>query len=509
MDNTNIKDTRKRVCEDINDSNYTEFIKPNPTSRLFKDLTGKKFNEWTVLGFAGGDRKWVCRCSCGRYKIVAAYSLTSGSSTSCGHATNNSFVDLTGQHFGEWTILSYVGEHKWRCQCSCGRIKDVNSSTLRSGTSTSCGCGKSKIMYKRYGESNNSRMLDHRSDWQIKALMTRESFASFISEHDSKPTTVELAEELGVGRACILNAAKRFNLTDMLELSPMYSHEEVNLCNYIKSIYNGEIVRNITGIINSYELDIYLPEKRLAIEFNGNYWHSDRQKDKMYHQKKTIAGIKEGIRIIHIYEYEWINKRDKIKNFLADTINGSSIRIEARNTDVCKISGSEAIDFENENHLQGYADASINMALKYDGNIVGIMTFKTPRFDTACQYELVRFCYKEHTTVVGGAERMFKHFLDEYNPTSIISYCDIGKFSGSTYTKLNFRVTENCLTEPGYVWVSGKDGTYLSRYQTMKSKLIEKGFGSADQTEDEIMNGKGYLKVYNSGNMKFVWTKNN
>lgn len=96
----------------------------------------------------------------------------------------------------------------------------------------------------------------------------------------------------------------------------MISEDEKESTDYIKSIYNNNIIIKDRTVIKPYELNIYIPEKRLAIEFNGNYWHSTEQKDYMYHQNKTIACAKQGIRLIHIFEYEWVNNKYKIKAFL-------------------------------------------------------------------------------------------------------------------------------------------------------------------------------------------------
>jgi hypothetical protein len=58
-------------------------------------------------------------------------------------------IDLTGQQFGEWTVLERAendkrGQAMWKCQCSCGTIKNIVGSTLRNGTSKSCGCKRTE-----------------------------------------------------------------------------------------------------------------------------------------------------------------------------------------------------------------------------------------------------------------------------------------------------------------------------------------------------------------------------
>lgn len=98
------------------------------------------------------------------------------------------------------------------------------------------------------------------------------------------------------------------------------SKTEFEIYDYVKSIYNGKIIKNTRKIIkddnHQYELDIYLPEIKLAIEFNGNFWHSTRFKDKYYHQIKSLLCFKQNVLLIHIYEFDYINNKDKCLNKL-------------------------------------------------------------------------------------------------------------------------------------------------------------------------------------------------
>ena len=99
------------------------------------DLTGQKFGDLTVIDYAG-NKKWNCRCSCGKTTTVFTYNLQSGSTKSCGH---NRRIDLTGQKFGDLTAINYAGDGKWNCQCSCGKTTTVATGALRSGGTKSCG----------------------------------------------------------------------------------------------------------------------------------------------------------------------------------------------------------------------------------------------------------------------------------------------------------------------------------------------------------------------------------
>ena len=288
------------------------------------------------------------------------------------------------------------------------------------------------------------------------------------------------------------------------------SDQETSVFNFIKSIYTGEIIKSDRAVLGGQELDIYIPEKHIAIEFNGSYWHSDIFKTKKYHQQKTIECIQKGIHLVHIFEYEWQDamQRNKIMKYLEFLLSNSKQKIQARQTKVDIISTEEAKQFLEEYHLQGYTPARTQIGITYNNKLIGVMTFGAPRFNNSFEYELIRLCYVSDLAVIGGTEKMFKFFVNLHNPESIISYCDITKFSGDTYIKLGFETSKDKLTEPNYVWVDKRNNKVLTRYQTKKTDLIKAGLGNKEDTEDEIMSSLGYFKVYNSGNIKFTWVKN-
>lgn len=108
------------------------------------------------------------------------------------------------------------------------------------------------------------------------------------------------------------------------------------LYEYVKLIYNGKIINNMFEILKNKELDIYLPDLRLAFEFDGTYWHTDPRfynaGDIIEHKKITAKEIWErnkqkelmceqlNIKLIRIKEYDWINDNENIKQYISDII---------------------------------------------------------------------------------------------------------------------------------------------------------------------------------------------
>ena len=445
-----------------------------------REIAGQTFGEWTVIENVSGSL-WRCKCSCGKIDCKTYYELISGKTTHCMSKvhTDAKLIDLKGKQFGKLAVVEYNRPY-WVCKCSCGKTINVLSCNLRNGSTTSCGCSA--------------------------FLFSKEDILKAINTFNEKPFIYELANLLNVGEATIKNYIQRYDLYDFINRT-YRSRYENDIVNYLTNRGITNIITSDRKIIAPQELDIYIPEKKLAIEFNGNYWHSEETKDKYYHQQKTIACAKKGIHLIHIFEYEWKAKYDNIIDIIDSTLKICTAKIYARNTIIKEVETEDAKTFLNTHHLQGYAPASINIGCYYNNELIGLMTFGKPRFNTNYQYELIRYCWKSHTTVIGGMEKMFKYFLNNYNVQSIITYCDISKFTGNTYIKLGFNPLEQAITQPGYVWYDHINNNILTRYKTQKAHLLELGLGIYGDTEDEIMHNLGYYKIYNSGNITMEWRK--
>ena len=272
---------------------------------------------------------------------------------------------------------------------------------------------------------------------------------------------------------------------------------------YIKSIYSGKIIQNDRSILNGKEIDIYLPEMNFAIEFNGLYWHSEVYKDKMYHQEKTILCENKGIQLIHIWEDDWLDKKDIVKDIIQSKL-GMNDKIPARKCTIKEVSSKESKEFLEKYHIQGNVNASIRIGLYYDDSLVEIATFGKLRNilhsnGQENQYELYRLCSKSGYTVVGGVSKLLTHFIRKYQPKQIVSYANLDISNGNVYNSFFKKIS---ITSPGYYW--SKDGYKYHRSNFTKHILVKNGYDK-NKTEEEIMHELGYYKVYDSGNIKYVW----
>ena len=288
------------------------------------------------------------------------------------------------------------------------------------------------------------------------------------------------------------------------------SSPELEIKSIINVMYNGKCIENPRSIIPPLELDLYYPEKNVAIEFNGNYWHDENHKPKDYHFNKFKLCKDKNIRLVSIYESDWYNKRDNIINLLKNIFIDSKI-IYARNCTISKLDYKTKSDFINEYHFYGDSNqGTISYGLYYNDELVSVMSFGKVRgqnklHNNKDHYELVRFVTKDNVRVTGGASKLFKKFISEYNPVYIICYSDNDFFTGETYNKLGFKL-KSLGESIDYQWVKGTKA--LSRYECMTNKLLEKypkyrNINIIGSIEDYVMHDLGYNKLYRCGNS--IW----
>lgn len=277
------------------------------------------------------------------------------------------------------------------------------------------------------------------------------------------------------------------------------SQEEKVLIGWLKSMNVNLIEKDRRFGI---ELDIFIPDKKIAIEFNGLYWHSEIYKDKMYHLHKSSICAENGVRLIHIWEDDWLYKQKIIKSILLNALGLIDDRIYSRKCDISLVSNKQKDEFLDNNHIQGRSSSSINIALKYNGDIVSLMTFGNRTINNRTEFELIRFCNKINTVVVGSASKLFSYFVKNYNYETITSFADISCFSGDLYKLLGFNYKHR--SDPNYWWVV--DGIRYHRFTYNKKRLIGEG-ADYKKTEVEIMYSKGHYRVFGCGQDKYIFKK--
>ena len=267
----------------------------------------------------------------------------------------------------------------------------------------------------------------------------------------------------------------------------------------------GVFCRKDKQLLNGKEIDIFIPDLMVGIEYNGNYWHSEEvmikaSKPITYHQDKTLLSKDKGIQLIQIFEHQWLEKSEIFKSVIANKL-GKSNKIYARKCKVVEL--KDCKEFLETNHLQGNCPSSTKLGLTYNDELVSVMTFGKPRFSNNHEYELIRFCNKLNTSVVGGASKLLKYFETKYKPKSLVSYANLQWSDGGLYNQLGFSV--NKVSKPNYWWTKGSS-TALTRYQCQKKRLM-KLLGdkfNPDLSEKANMENNGYSRLFDCGNIIFT-----
>lgn len=280
------------------------------------------------------------------------------------------------------------------------------------------------------------------------------------------------------------------------------SRMEKELGEILKS--NGiNVATNDRMVLEGYELDILLPDYNIAIEFDGLYWHNELNKTKNYHIEKTEKCLQKGIRLIHIFEDEWIENKELWISMILNMLQKSKEKIYARKCEVREIENKECNDFLAKNHIQGKCPSTIKIGLYYNQELVSVMTFGKSRHFIGSgkyQYELLRFCNKQNLNVVGGAGKLLSYFEKKYKPKSIVSYADRRWSVGNLYTKLGFVHTHN--SSPNYFYVVGNKRK--NRFNFRKSVLVSKYGCDENVSEKEFCMSKKWYRIYDCGTMVFV-----
>lgn len=335
------------------------------------------------------------------------------------------------------------------------------------------------------------------------------------SRFSTKPNLRELAQDLGIsdtsaGQIVIHNSCQQY-------IDYVYSYMETEVFEFLSVLIpNHEVQQNTHKIITPYELDIYIPDFKIGIECNPTATHNSSSGifnspvSPDYHKMKTDLCNEAGVFLFHIFGHEWTYKKDIIKSMLANLLGKTSRKIFARNTIVKEVAGKTAFDFLQANHRQGGVNCSERYGLYLDDELVALMTFSKARSSIGSgdySWELVRFCNLQNTSVIGGASKLFRHFLSVSNG-DVISFSDRAHTRGTLYERLGFqRVRES---SENYVWVDSKTDKAYHRLNAQKQNIeafLHDSNLDLSKSEKQLMEEHGYLQVFDSGTTLWKYSR--
>jgi len=376
-----------------------------------------------------------------------------------------------------------------------------------------------KTMFKKYGVKHNSQNEDIKLKKKNKILI--QSYSDRILTYTHVQPQFNIEEYTGVEYYKLykwkcakcnkifedyLNNAHSPVCRVCYPIGKIISKPETELADWIESL-GIEIQRNKRFSYDkrkSYEIDIYIPELKMGIEFDGIYWHSELAgKDKNYHLNKTDFFASQNINLIHVFENEWMFKKEIVKSIIKNQLNLTDDKIHARKCEVKTLAIEITRDFLNSNHLQGYSHAKIKLGLYYQEELVSIFTVNKPRFNNNYDYELVRYCNKVNTRVMGGFSKLIKAFKDMYPNKNLLSYVDRRYSQAKGYEKVGFKYIG--FTSPNYWYFKNNDFTVIyNRLKFRKKELLKLENFNENLTEWENMQINNYNRIYDCGNLKML-----
>ncbi len=225
--------------------------------------------------------------------------------------------------------------------------------------------------------------------------------------------------------------------------------------------------------------------------------------NKNYHKLKTELAKTNGYRCIHVFDWDDINK-------IIYQLQSKEV-IYARNCSIKLIENKEVVDtFLNLYHLQNTCTKQlICIGLYYKDILVELMTFGKPRYNKKYEWELLRLCSHKDFKIVGGSQKLFKYFINNYNPKSIISYCDLSKFTGDIYSKLGFKLKK--INNPSCHWYNIKTNQHITDNllrQLGFDKLLGKYFENYGKgsSNEELMLTHNFVKIYDCGQATYIYS---
>jgi very-short-patch-repair endonuclease len=448
------------------------------------------------------------------------------------------YKETSEERFSSWNNrerIDYIVAGKPNDRCHCGnilKIGRINCSPKCTGNNPINVAKSSKIqtanaserlakakdtLMEKYGVPHNNHIPACREarrlkrlDWSertfiqtfknygldIENFRDKESLQKII---DSCVSLSQLSENHFGGMP--LTTVQRHCMKYDTKLYPKSSSgAERELAEFIESL-GVEISTGNRILIKPLEVDIVVHEKKIAIEFDGIYWHSAARAEKNHLLDKTISVESKGYQLIHVFEHEWSFYKEILKSVIASKLGIYSEKHYARKCEVKQIPSEIGIEFFKRTHIQASSAASIYVGLFHGDRLVMCCSFGKPRFSKESDYELIRFSSELNTSITGGFSKILKFFKTNY-PGTILTYCDRRFSVGKTYSQFGEYLRS---TPPNYTWCHGSKLT-LSRYQTQKKKLktLFPDIYRDDLTEDAIMMKKQYHKMYDCGHHVYM-----
>lgn len=392
--------------------------------------------------------------------------------------------------------------------------------------------GKKKTkdkMMQRYGKPKFSMTADWKADMMrdpsklsvwLKFISSAQQAQTILYGYGHVPSYQELARDFGVTVSTISHWLQKFGLQEKVKYT--LSSMEDDVYQMLVSIDpNMNIQRHCRNIVPGRELDLYLPNFNMGIECDPTYTHNSSfgtawnkiPMSPKYHYVKNKQFMEKGVFVFHIFGYEWEHKRRIIESMIRSLTGNNSSKLYARQCAIKEVSYADALLFLEQNHRQGNSRSNIRLGLYYNDELVSLMTFSKTRAliggMNESTWELLRFCSKLDTTVVGAASKLFKHFVHSHKEVhKVRSFSDMAHTRGNLYSTLGFQLSHE--SAPGYVWVSINTDQAYHRMNAAKANIkafLKDNNLDLSRTEKQLMEEHGFAQVFDCGTKVWEWVR--
>lgn len=258
-------------------------------------------------------------------------------------------------------------------------------------------------------------------------LSDKEMFQKYLAQLNKKETPLNISKKLGVPLSQIYYWGEKHQLMNLMDHFSSSGEEK------IREELKGVLFEKDRRQLKPYEIDLFNKERKIGIEFNGDYWHSEKQKQEDYHYKKSIVAEKKGVYLIHIFEQEMKDDPVRYTNFLRNLF--VSDKIEIKEEEIRKASREESYSFISLQYRSEIKDYDECYGIFSEGKIVDCLCFKNRGHGN---WEITIDFPELDTQVENGYKKILDFFLKEKKPAIIQIECDFNKYNGEKYKELGF-----------------------------------------------------------------------
>lgn len=378
------------------------------------------------------------------------------------------------------------------------RVLELQSKNLKHFYSTN----KGKETIKRIAQKNKKSLLlnEEQFDEKINRILSVFNVEQNLPTYDNYigyRETFDVVVNIKCKDKNHNDTRKLINIINVptcLACSSKLTKPQLEIADYVRNLKLDVIVNDKTQI-SPKELDVYVPYKKFAIEFNGLYWHSELNRDDN-HVVQKLSALQSKIKLLTIFEDEWRDKQDIVKSMIKSKLGLNQRLCGARQCKVVNLTKKQRCEFFDANHLDGDVRSKVAFGLEYDGEIVSVVSLRTPLHKSQDKIlEIARFASKIDCNIPGALSKLFKvsrEYASKNDYRKLMTYVDARVGDGSAYVKSGMKLVRQ--TKPRFWWTDFK-----VRYDRFKFRAKD------NMTQAEIAKQAGVVKIWGAQNYVFEY----